>query len=150
MCPTYQAKLKVAAPAVQHSVEEVTLVPIAPLRTTLKSVTNVKSSTPRQKSVVGMLTTSEKVFTQFLVWHALGPYAYVAFQPPSAGVSPVKTCSTGTTGNEKVGGREQVRRVEYIEHGSRVKLVGERQARTWHVHTAREAAAWRGKPSALR
>ena len=137
MCPTYQAKLKVAAPAVQHSVEEVTLVPIAPLRITLKSVTNVKSSTPRQKSVVGMLTTSAKVFARFLVWHALGPYAYVAFQPPSAGVSPVKTCSTGTTGNEKVGGysrdetRRQARRREQVRviFGRTLNIVLSRQAR---------------------
>ena len=82
--------MKAAAAAVQQSVDEVTLFANAPLRITLKIVTKVKSSTPRQKSVAGMLTISAKVFTQFLFRHALGPYEYEAFQPPSVGVTPVK------------------------------------------------------------
>ena len=65
--------MKVAAPAVQQSVDEVTLLLNAPLRITLKSVTNVKSSTPRQTSVVGTLNTSENVWTQFVCRHASGP-----------------------------------------------------------------------------
>ena len=65
--------------------------PNAPLRITLTSVTQVYRKTPRQKSVTGTLRTRVKVFTQLVLRHALGPYEYVAFQPPSAGVSPVKS-----------------------------------------------------------